>query len=255
MSDTVAAGKLRAFIERVERIEEEIAALNSDKSEIYKEIRGEGYDVKTVRKIVAKRKLDSFEREEQDALFDLYWNALHNGSSRVHVHEDDEQAAAKSAVDLPSLGQPVNLTQEPADYAEQSGDESSATNSPSAALTPEQLSAPEVAPPSALGATITTRSAAQAADGGKPSEPSSDDDGAKMGEAEPLHPERAASAGHVNVKSEQAATIPEHVPSFLIQKKTAADYRPNCLKPDACGASGLQHCYSCRKAMAESEAA
>lgn len=96
MSDTVAAAKLRAFIERVERIEADIADLNSDKSEVYKELRGEGYDVKTVRKIVAKRKLDSFEREEQDALFELYWDALHNGSSRVHVHEDDEQAAAKS---------------------------------------------------------------------------------------------------------------------------------------------------------------
>lgn len=95
MSDiTVAAGKLRAFIERVERIEADIADLNSDKSEVYKEIRGEGYDVKTVRKVVAKRKLDSHEREEQDALFALYWEALQGVPSRVHVHEDEAEVAS-----------------------------------------------------------------------------------------------------------------------------------------------------------------
>jgi len=52
------------------------------------------------------------------------------------------------------------------------------------------------------------------------------------------------------------ATISDaDVPTFLISKKTAADYRPHCQRPDACAASGLQHCYSCRKAMAEHEAA
>lgn len=93
MNETVAVAKLRAYIERVERIEANIADLNADKSEVYKELRGDGFDVKTVRKIVAKRKLDTADREEQDALFDLYWDALTTGSPRVHVHEGESEAA------------------------------------------------------------------------------------------------------------------------------------------------------------------
>src|SRR5690349_10875249 len=85
-SQTVAAGQLRAFIERIERVEEEIKTLNADKSDIYKELRGVGFDVKAVRQCVAARKLDSAEREERNAIFDMYWEAL-TGASRVHVHE------------------------------------------------------------------------------------------------------------------------------------------------------------------------
>lgn len=86
ISETVPAGQLRAFIERIERIEEEIKTANGDKSEIYKEARGCGFDVKAIRQCVAARKLDTAEREERDAIFDLYWSAL-TGASRVHVHE------------------------------------------------------------------------------------------------------------------------------------------------------------------------
>ena len=93
MSDKIAGGQLRAFVERVERIEADIKEMNADKSAIYKEIRGEGYDVKTVRKIVAKRKLDTDERDEQDAIFDLYWDALYGSQShaRAHARENIEQ--------------------------------------------------------------------------------------------------------------------------------------------------------------------
>lgn len=90
MTETVAAGQLRAFIERIERIEADIKELNADKSDVYKELRGVGFDVKAVRQCVAKRKLDDADREERDAIFDLYWNAL-TGASRVHVHEGDVQ--------------------------------------------------------------------------------------------------------------------------------------------------------------------
>lgn len=91
MSDTIPVAQLRAFVERIERIEADIKDLNGDKSEVYKELRGCGFDVKAVRAVVAKRKLDTADREERDAMFDLYWSAL-NGtgtedSTRVHVHE------------------------------------------------------------------------------------------------------------------------------------------------------------------------
>jgi uncharacterized protein (UPF0335 family) len=93
------AGRLRSFIERVERVEEEIKELNASKSDIYKEARGEGFDVKTMRKVVSARKLDPADRDEADALFDLYWSALNgtgtDDATHVHVHEAKSYAEAK----------------------------------------------------------------------------------------------------------------------------------------------------------------
>lgn len=99
MSDTVNAGLLRSLIERIERVEEDIRDRNSDKSEIYKEARGQGYDVKAIRRCVAARKLDTNEREERDAIFDLYWSALHGGS-RVHVYEGQPHAPHDASATL-----------------------------------------------------------------------------------------------------------------------------------------------------------
>ncbi len=72
----IAAKRLRAFIERIERLEEEKAALAADIREVYAEARGEGFDAKTMRLVVRLRKLESAERQEQQALLDLYKAAL-----------------------------------------------------------------------------------------------------------------------------------------------------------------------------------
>ncbi len=72
----IAAQRLRSFIERVERLEEEKAALAADIREVYAEAKGDGFDVKTMRQIVRLRKLDSADRAEQEALLDLYKTAL-----------------------------------------------------------------------------------------------------------------------------------------------------------------------------------
>ena len=74
--DGIAAKRLRSFIERVERLEEEKAALAADIREVYAEAKGDGFDVKTMRQIVRLRKLDSSDRAEQEALLDLYKAAL-----------------------------------------------------------------------------------------------------------------------------------------------------------------------------------
>lgn len=73
---TIAADRLRSFIERVERLEEEKAAITSDVKEVYAEAKGEGYDVKTMRHVVRLRKMDRADRQEQEALLDLYLSAL-----------------------------------------------------------------------------------------------------------------------------------------------------------------------------------
>lgn len=80
----VARDQIKAIVQRVERLEAEIADLNADKSEIYKEARANGFDVKAIKKVVQKRKLDDAEREEQDIVFDTYWDAIH-GTNLVHA--------------------------------------------------------------------------------------------------------------------------------------------------------------------------
>jgi uncharacterized protein (UPF0335 family) len=73
---TIAREQLRAFIERIERLEEEKKAITDDIREIYAEAKGSGFDATVMRQVVALRKKDSAEREEQEAILDLYKSAL-----------------------------------------------------------------------------------------------------------------------------------------------------------------------------------
>lgn len=72
----VAGQRLRSFIERVETLEGEKSAIAEDIKEIYAEAKGVGYDVKTIRKIIALRKLDTEQRREAQELLDLYQAAI-----------------------------------------------------------------------------------------------------------------------------------------------------------------------------------
>jgi uncharacterized protein (UPF0335 family) len=75
-SQTVAAGQLRAFIERIERLEEEKKTIADDIKEVYAEMKGTGFDTKAVRAIIRLRKQDQAERQEAEAILDLYMAAL-----------------------------------------------------------------------------------------------------------------------------------------------------------------------------------
>jgi uncharacterized protein (UPF0335 family) len=72
----VAGARLLSFMERIERLEEEKAALMEDIKEVYAEAKGVGYDVKTIRKIVSLRKMDGDARRESEELLDLYKAAV-----------------------------------------------------------------------------------------------------------------------------------------------------------------------------------
>lgn len=77
MADThVAADQLRAFVERVERLEEEKKTLSDDIKDVYAEAKGNGFDVAILRKVVSLRKKQPHEREEEEAVLDLYLHAL-----------------------------------------------------------------------------------------------------------------------------------------------------------------------------------
>ncbi|MBF9234697.1 DUF2312 domain-containing protein [Microvirga alba] len=75
-TESVSADQLKAFIERIERLEEEKAGLSEDIKGVYQEAKGNGFDGATIRKIIALRKQDYAERQEAEAILELYMQAL-----------------------------------------------------------------------------------------------------------------------------------------------------------------------------------
>ena len=71
-----AQGRLRSIIERLERLEEDKQAVMIDMKEVFAEAKGEGYDVKILRKVLRLRKQDKSKRQEEEAILDLYLSAL-----------------------------------------------------------------------------------------------------------------------------------------------------------------------------------
>jgi uncharacterized protein (UPF0335 family) len=72
----VAGQRLKSFIERIERLEEEKAGLADDIKDVYAEAKGVGFDTKTMRKIISLRKLDHEKRREAEELLELYKTAI-----------------------------------------------------------------------------------------------------------------------------------------------------------------------------------
>ena len=73
---TVAREQLRSVVERIERLEEEKKGIADDIREVYAEAKANGYDTKVLRQVISIRKQDASERQEQDAVRDLYLHAL-----------------------------------------------------------------------------------------------------------------------------------------------------------------------------------
>ena len=69
-------GRLKSFIERVERLEEDKAAVSEDMKNVFLEAKGEGFDVKIMRKVIRFRKQDKAKRIEEEAILDLYLSAI-----------------------------------------------------------------------------------------------------------------------------------------------------------------------------------
>ncbi|MBG1231486.1 DUF2312 domain-containing protein [Aestuariivirga litoralis] len=71
-----AEGQLKTIVERIERLEEEKKAIAADIKEVYAEAKGNGYDIKILRKVISLRKKEPEERMEEEALLDVYLAAL-----------------------------------------------------------------------------------------------------------------------------------------------------------------------------------
>ena len=74
--NSTAQTRLKTIIERIERLEEDKAAVANDIKEVFAEAKGEGFDVKILRKVIRIRKQDKAKRQEEEALVDLYLSAI-----------------------------------------------------------------------------------------------------------------------------------------------------------------------------------
>lgn len=75
-AQTIAVGQLRAFIERVERLEEEKKTIADDIKEVFAELKGSGFDTKAVKTIIRLRKQTDHQRQEEQGMIQLYMDAL-----------------------------------------------------------------------------------------------------------------------------------------------------------------------------------
>jgi len=72
----IAGERLRSFIERIERLEEEKRALAADVKEVYAEAKGNGFDARIMRQLIRLRRMDKDDLDEQESLLDVYKRAL-----------------------------------------------------------------------------------------------------------------------------------------------------------------------------------
>ena len=72
----VAGERLKSFVERIERLEEEKVALSADIREVYADAKGAGFDIKVMRQLIRLRKMDKDDRSEMEAILDVYERAL-----------------------------------------------------------------------------------------------------------------------------------------------------------------------------------
>jgi uncharacterized protein (UPF0335 family) len=108
-SPSFAKGQLKSLVERIERLEEEKQTIAADIKEVYAEAKASGFDTKILRKVIAIRKKDRHEREEEQAILDVYMEALgmlaDTPLGRAAVDRDVRRAVKR-------LGEPTELTEE-----------------------------------------------------------------------------------------------------------------------------------------------
>lgn len=83
----IAGERLKSFIERIERLQEERKALNEDIKEVFSEAKGTGFDTKIMRKLIAVRKMDKDDLDEEMTLMDVYARAIGMDSYWAEVYK------------------------------------------------------------------------------------------------------------------------------------------------------------------------
>lgn len=281
--------EIKQFIDRVLRLKEEQDTLGEDIREVYAEAKGRGYDKTVLGNVVSHlRKLDKVGRDainEREAIFDLYLTAYETGG-RAHAPARTRESIEEFPVDAKLAATVANAVQtKPGRKAliaavdimiereEQIDPDAGEITSPPETATEQRVNVPSQHEGHKAQATVRNEGVTvvgtesgtvinsettpdprplTAADG-QPRIPSSSPGCVKNDRSPPVVGQGCESSGIYTGSKEEQAVNNFEPPAFLQSKplKTARDYRPHCQKPDACGASGLQHCYSCSKLIPE----
>lgn len=290
----VARDQLRAFVERIERLEEEKKTIADDIKDVYGEAKAMGFDTKILKKVISLRKKDEQERSEEEMILDTYLAAL--GMLQHDLFEDEPAPATRedrakrrtseAMADHKSLVDEMadaGLISEEARHENKALADAVATkfgNSPAMALqsprkaaeavsertanhteTDAAISRPEFNQPE-----IENRSGREApeadASGGMQDEvaihPATPIASASQGEAEaPTGSTSGPNEGGSHVDASiSAATHQAGSDIVRTPRPATSSLRPNCRNPgEACGGYGSKHCWSCEKSMREGDAA
>ena len=136
--------RLIGFVREIEAHEDRIAGENTGKSEIYKTAKGEGFNVKALRKVVAARRKDPIERSQEDADFELYWDAVH-GIAHAHVEIIEQFDPETGEITEPPV---------PQHDAVEAGEGTTAASSPDTQSEPEAVASYAVSAPGGRGAVL-----------------------------------------------------------------------------------------------------
>jgi len=98
----VPGDELLSIIERIEQIEAEIGELAEAKREIFLEAKGNGYDVKILREVIRIRKQDPKERDEQESLLEVYWEAIKKASRTAKSQQQKPSATNPRLIGSPA---------------------------------------------------------------------------------------------------------------------------------------------------------
>ncbi len=296
MSDAhgVARDQLRAFVERIERLEEEKKIIADDIKDVFGEAKSMGFDTKILKKVIALRKKDEQERTEEELILDTYLQAL-GMIPQIELFDDEEAPVAKRqpAMALQSPRKAAEavsertVTQDKAfssDLVDVITTEAEAGVSGQPEMIPVltgQFPGVNVSGPEKAGVTGGESAAAHSP---------SDDDAiaavkgkarlANVADVEPSSSAPIAPAAHGEAEAPSAASVSlddgssaaantggGHVDDVKHAATQNADglvehipsttfiLRPNCLRPDSCAGHGSNHCHSCKAAMRERELA
>lgn len=92
----IAGDQLRSFVERIERLEEEKKGIADDVKEVYASAKAVGFDTKAMREVIKIRKMDQADRQEQEALLDVYLHAIEGGVLPEEIDTTAEEAKQRN---------------------------------------------------------------------------------------------------------------------------------------------------------------
>ncbi len=222
MNDPIENSQLKSIVERIERLEEEKKTIADDIKEVYAEAKGNGYDVKVLRKLIALRKRDVEERAEEEAILELYEQALGDLADTPLG-----RAAAPGFASRAPIARSAETRSERVSHATQR----------------QNPSEGEVGSAVRAGAPVS-----ETADPGR--QPS------VQNEAEAGASPEQGSAARAGREGEGIA--PAHAGQFVTPTTAAFTrkpyvLRPHCQRPQMCGSYGSKHCGACERAAKETE--